>query len=122
LWQGRFKAFVIQQDHHLLTVLRYVERNALRANLVTRAEHWRWGSLHWRTSLQPAVALPDSPVPLPANWIEHMNLPQSSAETDAIRTCVNRQRPFGMQEWVESKAAELGLAQSLGSVGRPKKR
>ena len=31
IWQGRFKASVIQQDQHLLTVLRYVERNALRA-------------------------------------------------------------------------------------------
>lgn len=43
LWQGRFKAFVIQQDEHLVTVIRYVERNALRAGLVTRAEDWRWG-------------------------------------------------------------------------------
>jgi putative transposase len=41
VWQGRYKLFIIQQDHHLLTVMRYVERNALRANLVTRAEDWR---------------------------------------------------------------------------------
>src|SRR5690349_12362864 len=34
VWQGRYKAFLIQEDHHLLTVMRYVERNALRANLV----------------------------------------------------------------------------------------
>ena len=32
--QGRFKAFPIEQDAHLLTVMRYVERNALRAGLV----------------------------------------------------------------------------------------
>ena len=31
IWQGRFKAFPIQQDQHLLTVLRYIERNPLRA-------------------------------------------------------------------------------------------
>ncbi len=31
IWQGRFKAFPIQQDEHLLTVLRYVERNPERA-------------------------------------------------------------------------------------------
>ena len=30
VWQGRFKAFPIQQDDHLLTVLRYVERNPVR--------------------------------------------------------------------------------------------
>ncbi len=37
IWQGRFKAFPIQEDDHLLTVLRYVERNPVRANLVERA-------------------------------------------------------------------------------------
>ena len=29
VWQGRFKAFPIEEDEHLWTVLRYVERNAL---------------------------------------------------------------------------------------------
>src|SRR4029434_6597600 len=33
LYQGRFKAFCAQEDHHLLTMIRYVERNALRAKL-----------------------------------------------------------------------------------------
>ena len=41
LYQGRFKSFPIEEDDHLWTVLRYVERNALRANLVQRAEEWR---------------------------------------------------------------------------------
>jgi hypothetical protein len=38
VYQGRFKSFPIQEDEHLLTVLSYVERNALRAaNGVDRA-------------------------------------------------------------------------------------
>jgi len=45
VWQGRFKAFPIQQDEHLLTVIRYVERNPLRAGLVERAQDWKWSSL-----------------------------------------------------------------------------
>ena len=36
-----------EKDGHFLAVARYVERNALRANLVVRAEEWRWSSL-WR--------------------------------------------------------------------------
>jgi len=47
VYQGRFKSFPVQEDHHYFTVCRYVERNPLRANLVARAEHWRWSSL-WR--------------------------------------------------------------------------
>jgi putative transposase len=38
---GRFNAFPIQQDEHLLAVLQYVKRNPLRANLVRRAETGR---------------------------------------------------------------------------------
>jgi hypothetical protein len=45
VWQGRFKAFRVQEDEHLATVLRYVERNALRAEVVSRAEDWNWSSL-----------------------------------------------------------------------------
>ena len=37
-------AFPIEEDEHWWSVLRYVERNALRANLVRRAEDWRWSS------------------------------------------------------------------------------
>ena len=42
VWQGRFKASVAQADRHLLTLLRYVERNALRSNLVDHAQDWEW--------------------------------------------------------------------------------
>ena len=45
VWQGRFKAFPVEDDDHLVTVLRYVERNPLRAELVSRAEDWKWSSL-----------------------------------------------------------------------------
>ncbi|MDP9173653.1 MAG: transposase, partial [Planctomycetota bacterium] len=40
VYQGRFKSFPIQRDEHLLTVLRYVERNPVRAARVARAEAW----------------------------------------------------------------------------------
>ncbi len=48
LYQSRFKSFPIQTDEHFLKVCRYVERNALRARLVERAEDWVWGSLGCR--------------------------------------------------------------------------
>jgi putative transposase len=41
LYQGRFQSFPIPEDDHLLTVLRYVERNPLWASLVRRGEAWR---------------------------------------------------------------------------------
>jgi putative transposase len=44
VWQGRFKSPVIQNDEHLLTVLRYIEANPLRARLVRRADEYPWCS------------------------------------------------------------------------------
>jgi len=120
LWQGRFKAFAVQGDHHLLTVMRYVERNALRANLVERAEDWRWGSLAWRRSAG-GFALGESPTPLPSYWRQLVNEPQTAAEIAEIRTCVNRQRPFGAEDWVATQAKALGVDQSLTPIGRPRK-
>jgi REP element-mobilizing transposase RayT len=48
LYQGRFKSFAIAEDDHLFTVLRYVERNPVRAGLVSRGAKWRWSSLGQR--------------------------------------------------------------------------
>ena len=63
--QGRFKAFPIQQDDHLLTVLRYIERNPLRAGLVARVNDWRWSSL-WERGR--GGGLHPSPVSGPSDW------------------------------------------------------
>jgi putative transposase len=121
VWQGRYKAFLIQEDDHLLTVMRYVERNALRANLVARAEDWVWGSLAWRAAATAPVVMTSPPVPLPSYWRHLVNEPQSAAEVDAIRTCVNRQRPFGEKEWVAQRSSELGIEQTIKDIGRPRR-
>src|SRR5580698_2892446 len=72
LYQGRFKSFPVQSNEHLLTVCRYVERNALRANLVARAEDWRWSSL-WRRQCGDASLLAEWPVPRSRSWVSFVN-------------------------------------------------
>src|SRR5260370_38457547 len=79
VYQGSFKSFVIQEDEHFLTVCRYVERNALRAGLVGRAEEWRWCSL-WRRhsgSAAEASLLSPWPVACPRNWVQYVNRAQT---------------------------------------------
>jgi len=122
VWQGRFKACLAQCDQHLLTIVRYVERNALRANLVGAAEDWRWGSLKWRSATQSPFELAAMPIRLPSWWKEFVNQPQTAAELAEIRTSVNRQRPFGDPEWVKEQARAADLEQSLAMPGRPRKR
>jgi putative transposase len=76
-------------------MVRYVERNALRANLVQLAEDWRWSSL-WRRQhpdAQPIHPLATWPLPLPPDWLAIVNRPQTEAEREAVRRCVNRDAP-----------------------------
>jgi putative transposase len=44
VWQGRFKSPVVAADAHLLTVMRYVESNPLRAGLVSDLADYPWSS------------------------------------------------------------------------------
>lgn len=121
LYQGRFKSFVVQKDAHFLTVCRYVERNALRANLVQRAEDWRWSSL-WRTH-QGKTAEPPRvepwPVTRPRNWVAYVNQPGTAAEIKAVRRSVQRGAPYGHAKWTHRTASLLGLESTLRPRGRP---
>ena len=123
VWQGRFKAFPIQEDEHYYGVARYVERNAQRANLVRRAEQWRWGSLfRWqRGSAEDRILLAPWPLPRQANWVEHVNEPQTEGELAAIRRSVLRGVPYGDDAWTTRAVQDLGLETTLRPRGRPRK-
>ena len=121
VWQGRFKAFPIQDDDHLLTVLRYVERNPLRARLVRRAEKWRWSSAGARVRDRQVGFLTVGPVERPADWLQFVNEPQTEKELEAVRVSVVRGAPYGEGPWRAATAARLGIGASLNPRGRPRK-
>jgi putative transposase len=115
VWQGRFKAFPIQQDEHLLTVIRYVERNPLRAGLVSRAEEWSWSSLR---PTGEGLVLDPGPTPRGPDWLEFVNSAMTEAEVVAIRLSLRRDRPYGTDAWTTETASLLGLEYSLRPRGR----
>lgn len=119
VWQGRFRAFPIQEDDHLFAVWRYVERNPLRANLVERAEDWRWSSIGARHGDEPL--LDPGPVRRGAAWLKFVNEPQTDAEVKRLRESTRRGRPFGATPWMLKTAEQLGLEASLRPLGRPRK-
>jgi putative transposase len=121
LYQGRFKSFPVQADEHFYTVCRYLERNALRAKLVKRAEKWRWCSLWHRWQQSAGLLLAAWPVPLPPTWIDMVNEAQSERELAALRRSVVRGAPYGDSQWQTQTAKRLGLEASLRSPGRPRK-
>jgi putative transposase len=44
LWEGRFKATVVDTEHYLLACYRYIELNPVRGGLVTNPGRYRWSS------------------------------------------------------------------------------
>lgn len=123
VWQGRFKAFPIQKDDHLLTVMRYVERNPLRASSlgVRRVERWPWSSIG---AAPPGVERPTlnaGPVPRGGDWLAWVNSPLTEAELTAVRHSIVRGAPFGDGAWQRRTATRLGLESTLRARGRPKK-
>jgi putative transposase len=122
LYQGRYKAFPVESDDYFYQVVRYVERNPLRAGLVERAEAWPWSSLGYLfREGAPKEVLSEWPLPRPANWAELVNEPQTESELAALRRCVNRGTPYGSQGWIEMTAEQLGLQLTLRPRGRPRK-
>jgi putative transposase len=123
LYQGRFKSFPVKTDEHLLTVCRYVERNAVSAELVDDARKWQWGSMWARqhgTEKQRAM-LCDWPVERPLDWVRHVNTPLTIKELERLQLSIDRSRPFGDDRWTEQTAARLGLGSTLRSRGHQRK-
>lgn len=122
LYQGRFKSFPVATDEYFYQVLRYVERNALRANLSEQAESWRWGSLWRRTrgTAEQRAILAGWPVSVPRDWARRVNEPQTELELQAIRNSVRRGQPLGSDAWVRATAERLGLQATLRPRGRPR--
>ena len=122
VYQGRYKSFPVEEDDHFLAVARYVERNALRANLVSRAEDWQWSSL-WRRrcgSVEEKAVLAKWPLDLPEDWVERVNRADNEKELQALRCSVQRGRPYGRTEWQRKIAKRLGLESAYRLDGRPK--
>ncbi len=130
VYQGRFRAFPVQGGlshfQYPRKVCRYVERNPLRAGLVSAAERWRWGGL-WRrlhgTAEQRALlaAWPEGTYPGDAAWAERVNRVQGPAEERAIGASLARGRPFGTAQWVAGAARRMELGHTLRPRGRPRR-
>jgi putative transposase len=89
LYQGRFRSALVENEAYYWNVFRYVEGNALRANLVSRAEDWQWGSLFER-QLPALKLLTPPPVPLPGNWVEIVNNAIEPLEIAQLRESLAR--------------------------------
>lgn len=122
LYQGRYKSFLCQEDSHFLALVRYVERNAKKANLVKKAENWRWCSAWVREygSFEQKKWLSLWPVDSPRGYTDWLNQPQTQEEEDALERSIAKDVPFGSESWTERMVVKFGLGQTQRGVGRPR--
>lgn len=118
VYQGRFKAIAVQCDDHFLRVCRYVERNPVRAGLVSTPLDWRWCSLWRRENPSDDTLLSPWPVARPGNWLELLHAPAKD-EVEGIRRAIKRSQPLGTVSWMAETATRLGIESSLRKRGRP---
>jgi hypothetical protein len=126
----RTKSPVVQDDDHLLTVLRYIEANPLRAARVADAGDYAWSSFaaHGRGAtdglLDPLAAyeaLADSPALRRCRWSDFVHRATPEEELAALRRSTATGLPFGATAWVERLGATLGLDLNIRPRGRPRK-
>ena len=120
LYQGRYKSFPTKSDEHYLTLLRYVESNPLRAEIVGKSQSWPWSSLALRNGRECEITLSDGPVELPRRWNYLVNLGANDNQKSMIDNCIKRGCPYGDEHWVRRIIKQLGLESSIRPIGRPK--
>lgn len=120
LYQGRYKSFLVETDSHLLSVIRYVERNPLRAKLVKKAENWRFSSLFWKHTQKTQDFLSEWPICEPAEYLTFVNTSITGSELEEIRTSIRKGKPYGKEAWMNKKIEEFYLHTVTRGVGRPK--
>ncbi|HET9704392.1 MAG TPA: transposase [Vicinamibacterales bacterium] len=97
VFQRRYWSKVIEGDGQFLTLLRYVEGNAVRARLVPRARDWEWGSL-WDRTTGDRDLLHACPLWLPEGWATIVDCPLQDVDLQAIRRPLKIGRPRQLRE------------------------
>lgn len=128
LWQGRFASYPMD-DAHLMTAIRYVELNPVKAKLVRRAEDWRWSSAKAHV-LNKADGLTDldAMAGIHTNWRamlrDGLEAGHSTKATEAeIEAHQRTGRPWGGASFVERLEAATGRRLKQQKPGpKPKQR
>lgn len=89
VYQDRFHDSKIFTERYYYNVLRYVEQNPLRANLVRASREWQWSSLQERLGNERGI-IEDGPADLPSEWPKIVDEHLSDDDLEEIRSSLNR--------------------------------
>lgn len=128
LWEGRFKSSLVQAEEYLLTCMRYIELNPVRANMVSDPAQYRWSSYRCNGlgqaderitphSLYFALGQDES-----VRLAEYRGLFRSELDAEAlgdIRLALAQGQPLGNERFGEIICAAAGVRRANRRPGRP---
>ena len=128
LWNGRFKASLIDSEKYLLSCCRYVDLNPVRAAIVATPEDYEWSSYRGRAGLEHTTGLDDHDTlnalgtdlnDRAAAYREFVANGISHAELMLIRTSLRRNQLTGNASFVATIEKRTGRRISQHGRGRP---
>jgi putative transposase len=121
LYQGRYKSFPVQTESYYLTVMRYIEANPARAEIVTRVEDWPWSSFAVRQGNNSLFSLSDGPIKLPKDWSSLVQEQIDEDDLNHLNISIKRGAPLGKSLWARKTATAMKIESTLNPRGRPNK-
>lgn len=130
LWEGRYKACLVDNDDYLLRCYRYIELNPVRARMVVNPVDYAWSSFAFNAQGNPNPLLQPHPSyqSLGANpterqeaYREFVRQDVSPDELDDIRGHLQCQHAFGSNRFRAAIEAQLGRRAGPAKIGRPRK-
>jgi putative transposase len=128
LWQGRYRASLVDSDAYLLACMRYIETNPVRAGLVNMPEAWPWSSYPANAYGQPDILIRNHPIyrvlgtdPAQrcAAYRGLFDGNEDSVEHDAIRRAVLGGWPVGDDDFLRRMEKTTGVRCTIAEPGRP---
>ena len=129
LWEGRYKASVIESESYLLMCSRYIELNPVRSKLVANPAEYPWSSYHWHALGKSDPLLTDHAVYLALGrtneerheaYRELFHDPLDPARLQGLRESLNQCRVLGSERFKDEIEAALLRRVRPGKVGRPR--
>ena len=132
LWEGRYRATVVDSEQYLLTLMRYIEMNPVRANMVAHPRDYPWSSYglnaldemgknaDWLTPHLEYKRLGRDAVERQSAYRQLFRAAVSSADLTAIRESTHKGWALG-SDWFKAQVERLTQRRTTSKgVGRPR--
>jgi len=122
VWQGRFFSCILD-ERHLYAAIRYVERNPVRAGIVSEPHEYPWSSVrgHLGLELDPLLKNPSPINDMIGDWKLFLSLPEEEELVKKVRKFTHAGIPCGDEEFIKSLSHIIPHQLARRPRGRPPK-